>query len=92
MAARCDWSIFIEVKGLQVAFALGEMDLEDLAAGITAGQVDEEDFIESPLAHEFGRQGLDVVGGGDDKDGLVVVLHPGQQLAEHALLSWLPGR
>ena len=58
---------------------------EDLGAGFEIGEVDEEDFVEAAFAQQFGGQGFDIVSGGDEEDGGLVLLHPGEEGAEHAL-------
>ncbi len=73
-----------DVELLRVAFALDEVDAENLRAGVGDGEIDEEDFVEAAFAEELGGEGFDVVGGGDEEDGGGVLLHPGEEGAEHA--------
>jgi len=75
----------VQIESGGVAMTLAEMDGEDISAGGLDRQIDEEDFIESALAEQFRRKGLDVVGGGDEEDGGGVFLHPCQQRSEHPL-------
>jgi len=72
----------VELAGVAGSFA--DVDGEDLLARVLGGQIDEEDLVEAAFAEEFGRQGLDVVGGGDHEDGGGVLLHPSQHGGEHA--------
>ena len=48
------------------------------------GQVDEEDLVESALAHQFRRQRGDVVRGGDDEHARALLREPREERAEHA--------
>src|SRR6185437_4211085 len=73
----------IEVFG--VALALTQMNGADRGPRFEVGEIDEEDFVEATLSQKLRRKRLDVVGGGDDENGVGVLLHPGQQRAEHAL-------
>ena len=57
---------------------------KDGLSSVGVGEVDEEYFVESSLADELGWQGGNIVGSGDEKNGLGVVLHPGEQLSEHS--------
>ena len=75
----------VEVKLVFVSPATAEMDGEYCLALPFSGQVDEEDFVEASFAHQFGREVGDVVGGGDHEDWVAMILHPGQERAEHAL-------
>lgn len=47
------------------------------------GKIDEEYFIEAALAHEFRRQLLDIIGGGNDEYRGFLFLHPCDQTAEN---------
>ena len=67
------------------AFAPFQVNGQDAGASFGAGEVDEEDFIESTFTHQLRGQGRDVVGRGHDEDRVSVVLHPGEQGSEHAL-------
>ncbi len=66
---------------------LGQVNLENLGAGLGFRQIHEEDFIKTALAQQFRRQGFDVVGGGDGEDLGLALRHPGEQGADDA-----PGR
>ncbi len=72
----------IEVEGIGVAAAFGEVDAEDVAAFLGGGEVDEEDFVEASLAEQFRGQFGDIVGGGDDEDGGGFFGEPGEEGAE----------
>src|SRR6185312_1205047 len=72
----------LEVEALWLLLAQPQMNREDLTAGRRVRQVDEEDLVEPALAQQLRRNRVDVVGGGDDEDGSLALLHPGEERAE----------
>ena len=72
----------LEIFG--VAFSLFKVNGDDLFAFGEVGEVNEEDFVEAAFAEEFGGEGGDIVGGGDDEDGFGFFLHPAEEGAEDA--------
>ncbi len=60
------------------------MDLEDGAAFVVVGEIDEEEFIEAAAAEEFRGEAGDVIGRCDDEDGRGVFLEPGEEASDDA--------
>ena len=56
-----------EVERLRCLPAARKVYGEDLLRTSRGRQVDEEDFVEAPFAHEFRRQGVDVICRCDDE-------------------------
>ncbi len=60
------------------------MNREDALALVNVGEIDEEDFVETSFAQQFGWESGDVVGGGDDEDGRAFFLQPRDEGTEGA--------
>ena len=73
----------IKLRRLQLA-AL-QVDGEDLGAHLGIRQIDKEQLVETPLAHQLRRQTVDGIGGGHQKHRRLALGHPGQQGAQHPL-------
>ena len=61
------------------------MNTQNLGPLVGAGQVNKKHFVKTALAHQFGRQTADIVGGGQHKDPAIALAHPGEQGAQHPL-------
>ena len=81
--ARCRRGQRRQGEGLRVQVAGLQVDAQQLHPDVRLGQVDEEDFVEAALAQQFGRQVLDLVGGGHQEHRRLALGHPGQQVAQH---------
>ena len=73
----------IEPRGILAAPS--EVEAEDLRSRLTGWEIHEEDLVHPALAHHLGRQLLDRVGGGHEKDAGRALLHPGEQGRDEAL-------
>src|SRR5690606_16097652 len=74
----------VEIEAPRVPVAALEVDLQDVAALLHPGQIDEEDLVEAALAQQLRRQALDAVGGGHHEHRRGLLLEPGEQRSEHA--------
>src|SRR5207244_3595979 len=75
------------VEGLEVGAAVAQVDLEDLAALLLGGDVEEEDLVEAALADDLGGEQVDAVRGRGHEHGRRLLLPPGEEGREDA-----PGR
>src|SRR6266851_4780564 len=66
----------VQIEALGVAMAAREVDGEDLAPLVEAGQGDEEDLVEAALSHEFWWERGDLVARRDQEDRRLAPLHP----------------
>ena len=61
-----------------------QVDGENGAALWFGRQVHEKDLVESAFAQELGRRVLEIVGGGDDKNRVLLFLEPGEECTEQS--------
>lgn len=64
----------IEIVGITPTFF--EVNPKYLRSRIEVGQIEEKQFVESPLAHQLGRQMANVIRRGDEKRRRLSLLHP----------------
>src|SRR5262245_1490676 len=74
----------LEVEAGGIDAAAAQVDAEDVEALLVERQVDEEHLVEAALADHLGGQQVDAVRGGADEEAARLLLHPGEEEAEHA--------